>query len=179
MKKIGILFRVFFNMVRFLGKSYYKNVLAVSVSTKIDAGKGLSVGKTFRTRRNVEINVRSGAKLVIGKDVFINSNSIITCRKNITIGDGTIIGPNVCIFDNDHKIDNGQVLHNQYECKDVVIGKNVWIGAGSIILKGVKIGDNAIISAGSVVVKDVPGSSVLIQKKENTIKSLGGENDSI
>ena len=37
-----------------------------------------------------------------------------------------------------------------------IIGNNVWVSAGSIILFGVKIGDNAIISAGSVVTKDVP-----------------------
>jgi len=179
MKKAGLIIRVLINSLRFFGKSYYKNVLAVSISTKIDAGRGFVVGKNFRTRRNVEVNVREGAKLEIGNNVFINSNSIITCRKEITIGDSTIIGPNVCIFDNDHKIEGVQVLHNQYECKEVTIGKNVWIGAGTIILKGVKIGDNAIISAGSVVVKDVQSEGVLIQKKENTIKSLGGENDSI
>jgi acetyltransferase-like isoleucine patch superfamily enzyme len=40
-----------------------------------------------------------------------------------------------------------------------IIGNNVWISSGSIVLFGVEIGDNAIISAGSVVTKDVPAGS--------------------
>lgn len=179
MGKIKMLFMVLFNIIRFAGKRYFKGALAVSPSTRISAKNGLTIGKSFRTRRNVEINVRSGARLTIGNDVFINSNSLITCRENIEIGDGTIIGPGVCIFDNDHKTKDGQVLHNEYECSRITIGNNVWIGAGSIILKGVNIGDNCVIGAGSVVVKDVPENVALIQKKENTIISMGGLEDNV
>jgi acetyltransferase-like isoleucine patch superfamily enzyme len=39
--------------------------------------------------------------------------------------------------------------------KSVVIGKDVWIGAGAILLPGVSIGDNSIIAAGAVVTHDV------------------------
>ena len=39
---------------------------------------------------------------------------------------------------------------------DVHIGKNVWIGAGCVILPGVTIGDNTVIGAGSIVTKDIP-----------------------
>jgi acetyltransferase-like isoleucine patch superfamily enzyme len=38
----------------------------------------------------------------------------------------------------------------------VIIGNDVWVGAGAIILSGVKIGDGAIVGAGSVVTHDVP-----------------------
>ena len=40
------------------------------------------------------------------------------------------------------------------------IGKNVWIGAGVIVLPGVNIGDNSVIGAGSVVTKDIPENVV-------------------
>lgn len=39
--------------------------------------------------------------------------------------------------------------------KNIIIGNDVWIGYGSIILGGVTIGDGAIIAAGSVVTKDI------------------------
>ncbi|HWB59826.1 MAG TPA: CatB-related O-acetyltransferase [Chthoniobacteraceae bacterium] len=39
---------------------------------------------------------------------------------------------------------------------DVIIGNDVWIGAGAIILSGVSIGNGAVIGAYSVVTKDVP-----------------------
>lgn len=44
----------------------------------------------------------------------------------------------------------------------MTIGKNVWIGAGSIILPGVTIGDNTVIGAGSVVTKDIPANVVAV-----------------
>ena len=40
--------------------------------------------------------------------------------------------------------------------RPIRIGRNVWIGAGAIILPGVTIGDNALIGTGSVVTRDVP-----------------------
>ena len=39
---------------------------------------------------------------------------------------------------------------------DIVIGKNVWIGARAIILPGVHIGDFSVVAAGSVVTEDIP-----------------------
>lgn len=38
----------------------------------------------------------------------------------------------------------------------VVIGDDVWIGTGAMVMKGVTIGDRAIISAGVVIRNDVP-----------------------
>ena len=42
----------------------------------------------------------------------------------------------------------------------IIIGNNVWIGGGAVILPGVTIGDNVIIGAGSVVTKDIPDNVV-------------------
>ena len=44
--------------------------------------------------------------------------------------------------------------------KEVIVGESAFVGAGSIVLKGVHIGKNAIIGAGSVVTKDVPDYEV-------------------
>ena len=51
-----------------------------------------------------------------------------------------------------------------------IICKNAWIGANVLIMKGVSIGDEAVIAAGCIVTKDVPAGSILIQKRENTVK---------
>lgn len=95
-----------------------------------------------------------GRNIVIGKNVFINSNCTFMDRGGITIGDGTFIGPNVQITTLNHDHDP-EKRHTTY-CQAVVIGKNVWIGIGATILPGVTIGDGAIIAAGAVVTKDVP-----------------------
>lgn len=54
----------------------------------------------------------------------------------------------------------------------VVIGDDVWIGNGSLILKGVTIGDRAIVAARSVVTKDVPADAVVAGNPARVVKVL-------
>lgn len=44
----------------------------------------------------------------------------------------------------------------------VVIGHDVWIGHGAIVLPGVTIGNGAIVGAGSVVTKDVDAYTIVV-----------------
>ena len=79
----------------------------------------------------------------------------------ITIDDNADIGPRVIIVTHDssfHCVSQGAPVRRE----KVIIGKNVYIGAGAIILPGVKIGEYSIIGAGAVVVKDIPPNSVAV-----------------
>jgi len=182
MKFIKYGFLIILNFIRLLSlkvkmpkRISFKSLLLLPLSSTINISKGglLSIGKNFRARRNVEINVRSEGELLIGDNVFINSGCLITCRESIEIGENTIFGPNVLIFDHDHIIDkNKGVLQNEFACKKLKIGKNVWIGAGAIILKGSEIGDNSIIGAGSVVKNTVPEGTIFLQKREAELREI-------
>ena len=55
----------------------------------------------------------------------------------------------------------------------VRIGKNVWIGAGAVILPGVTIGDNSVIGAGSVVTKDIPANVVAVGNPCRVLREIG------
>lgn len=163
-------FRLLYNSIRFIGKPNYRNLLAVDASTRIEKSSNatLRIGKGLRTRRNVEINARSG-KITIGNHVFLNSGCIITAREAITIGEGTIFGPNVIVYDHNHKTENRRILDNDYVCAPITIGKHAWIGAGTIILKGATIGDNCVIAAGSIVTGDIPANTTMVQKRKKTL----------
>lgn len=99
------------------------------------------------------------ANIIVGDRVGI-SGGTICARQLITIGNDTLIGANCYIFDNDfHSIDSVERVNDEYasvSSAPVFIGSRVFVGARSIILKGVTIGDNSIIGAGSVVTKNVP-----------------------
>lgn len=97
-----------------------------------------------------------GYNIRLGRGVFMNFNGVVLDVCEVEIGDQTQIGPGVQILTADHPRDPVQRAEGVEFGRPVVIGRNVWIGGGAIILPGVTIGDDAIIGAGSVVTRDVP-----------------------
>ena len=106
-----------------------------------------------------------GGKIKIGNHVGM-SGVVLSSRSSITIGDHTLLGGNVRIFDhNYHSLDwekrrNGLLDRQDVRTAPVVIGDDVFVGTNAMILKGVTIGDRAVIAAGSVVSKDIPAGEI-------------------
>ena len=100
-----------------------------------------------------------GFNIRLGAGVFLNFNCVILDVVEVTIGDKTQIGPAVQILTADHPRDAAGRASGLEFGRPIHIGRNVWIGAGAIILPGVTIGDDALIGAGSVVNRDVPAGA--------------------
>ena len=95
-------------------------------------------------------------KLVIRQGTYVNRFTMFDACERIEVGRNCMIGPFCYITDHDHGHEKDRPIGEQpLRSAPVVIGNNVWIGAGVIILKGVTIGDGAVIAAGAVVTKDV------------------------
>lgn len=115
-----------------------------------------------------------GGELILHDGVSI-SNATIFASKHIEIGEQTCIGGGVKIYDTDfHSSDADKRLNGNVDvpCRPVNIGKRVFIGGHSIILKGVTIGDEAVIGAGSVVTKDVPAGEIWAGNPAKFIKKV-------
>ncbi len=97
-----------------------------------------------------------GYNISLGAGVFLNFNCVILDVVSVVIGDMTQIGPGVQILTADHPRDPALRAQGLEFGRPIRIGKNVWIGAGALLMPGVTIGDNALIGAGSVVTRDVP-----------------------
>ena len=103
-----------------------------------------------------------GYNIRLGRNVFLNFNCVILDVCEVEIGDLAQIGPGVQILTADHPRDPGERARGVEFGKPVVIGRNVWIGGGALILPGVTIGEDAVVGAGSVVTRDVsPGATVM------------------
>jgi acetyltransferase-like isoleucine patch superfamily enzyme len=98
-----------------------------------------------------------GAELIIGNNVGI-SGSTISASDSIRIGNNVLIGSGCVISDSDSHpvLPSERNDHTKTKTKPVVIEDDVFIGARSIILKGVTIGKGSVIGAGSVVTKSIP-----------------------
>lgn len=103
-----------------------------------------------------------GFNISLGAGVFLNFNCVILDVVAVAIGDKTQIGPGVQILTADHPREPAQREAGLEFGRPITIGRNVWIGAGALILPGVAIGDNAIIGAGSVVTRDIPARGTAV-----------------
>lgn len=92
----------------------------------------------------------------------------------VTIGSGTMFGPNVSLYTPQHPISpeerNG--LKGREWAVPISIGSDCWIGGNVTVCPGVTIGDGCTIGAGSVVTKDVPPRSVAVGNPARVIKSI-------
>jgi len=114
-----------------------------------------------------------GKNTHFGKGVYANFNLTLVDDAQIYVGDYSMIGPNVVIATASHPIDPELRQRNTQFNLDVHIGKNVWIGAGALILPGVTIGDNSVIGAGSVVNKDIPANVVAVGNPCKVLREIG------
>lgn len=103
-----------------------------------------------------------GYNIRLGDGVFLNYNCIVLDVVEVAIGAGSQIGPGVQILTADHPRDPAQRAAGLEFGRPVRIGRNVWIGAGAILLPGVSVGDDAIIGAGSVVTRDVAAGTAVM-----------------
>ncbi|HEQ3588125.1 DapH/DapD/GlmU-related protein [Vibrio harveyi] len=122
-------------------------------------------GEFYVEARNTE------AKVEIGERVFINNNAVIIADKSsISIGDDTLIGPNfICLDSNFHPLNAEKRLSNDYKCKPVTIGRNVFVGSNVTILQGVSVGDNSVIGAGAVITSDIPENKIVKVQQQNYV----------
>lgn len=146
----------------------------------LEMGDGCTINSSFLSNMiglyQRSIIVARGGHVSIGNGVGL-SGCTIYARKEITIGDNTIIGANTKIFDNDfHSLDVAERISNEYshlKCQSVHIGRNVFIGCNCIILKGTVIGDNCIVGAGAVVHGVYPENCSIVGNPSKSYK-LGG-----
>jgi acetyltransferase-like isoleucine patch superfamily enzyme len=126
-----------------------------------------------------------GVHLRLGDGVFVNRGSVFLDSAWITLGDGTMVGPNVQFVTVGHPVrpeDRFQETPGApilpfrpiAFAKPITVGRMCWIGAGSIILPGVTIGDGTTIGAGSVVTKSIPARVVAAGNPARVIRSVDG-----
>lgn len=119
--------------------------------------------------------INNNAMIIIGEGTGISGASI-SCASNIIIGRDVAIGANVCIYDHDFHPINPYLRKyhndNNIKTKPIIIEDSVWIGANSMILKGVHIGKGAVIGANSVVSSDVPDLCVYAGNPAKFIKKI-------
>lgn len=152
-------------------------------------GGGIIIGSNLRMNNgnaanNIGFTSRcvlsavGGANLCIGENVGMSQTVLCAAGADVTIGNNTLLGGGVKIYSSDfHSMDfmdrrNPQIDRQNRKCAPIVIGEDCFIGAGTIILKGVTIGARTIIGAGSVVTKSIPADCIAAGNPCRVIKEI-------
>lgn len=137
-----------------------KSKVLIGKAFPCNSGPNSGIGTT-----PTKISVSAGATLTIGDYTGISSTTILV-RNSVTIGSHVNIGGGAFINDSNHhstnwkdRADRKRDVQNA-KSEPIVIGDYVFIGARSMIMKGVTIGEKSIIAAGSVVVNDIPANCI-------------------
>ena len=161
-------------------------------------GKQVFIGKRFRVEGCLDI--RGPGTVIFGNDCTVVSsrmtpvtpythsseatiqfgNRVVVsgtrfgCMQRIEVGEGCLLG-DARIMDSDFHALEPQGKHRWLTsgvAKPVIIGPNVWVCAGAMILKGVSIGANSVVAAGAVVARDVPPNTVVAGNPARVVKRL-------
>lgn len=195
--KLRSLFHCYWNRIwfRIIGITYGKN-MRVFDKIYIHGNGNITIGDNFVFTSGAGINPIcrnilgalsvpfKNSQIIIGNNVGISS-ACLWAKERIVIGNNVNIGGSCMILDNDAHPHDYIKRRNDY-CEyvglekysheiptlPIVIEDDVWIGAHSLILKGVRIGARSIIAAGSVVTSDIPSDSIAGGNPAKVIRKL-------
>lgn len=154
---------IFYGMTTFQRANFSRLVIGDSCSFRSKATSNL-IGINHRC---IIATHHEYAKIEIGNNCGF-SGTVIGAFTSIKLGNNVRCGANTLITDSDwHQSDP-----RTSPSLPVVIGDNVWLGYGSVVLKGVNIGNNSVIGAGSIVTKDIPADMIAAGNPCKAIKKI-------
>jgi acetyltransferase-like isoleucine patch superfamily enzyme len=114
-------------------------------------GGDIEVGAYSRLRDGTSL--KSSGRLTCGAHTILQSHSMLHCAGELAVEDHVTFGERVSVLDSDHAVDGSDTYTQDQPLavEPVHIGRNAWIGANAVLLRGTRLGANAVVAAGSVV----------------------------
>ncbi|HSV38364.1 MAG TPA: sugar O-acetyltransferase [Nocardioidaceae bacterium] len=113
-----------------------------------------------------------GEHFSVGARTFANFGLVVLDTAAVTVGEDCQIGSNVQLLAALHPLEPVPRRDKWEYSRPVVIGDNVWLGAGVIVCPGVTIGDDTVVGAGAVVTRDLPAGVVAVGNPARVVRSL-------
>jgi acetyltransferase-like isoleucine patch superfamily enzyme len=134
-------------------------------------GGHIILGKNTVIRRGAML-MTYGGDIHLGENCGVNPYTVLYGHGGLTIGNHVRFATHGVVIPANHSFDQKEIpiYFQPLTKKGIVIGDDVWVGAGVMILDGVRIGDGCVLGAGSVVTKDIPARSIVVGNPARTIR---------
>ncbi|HEY2600687.1 MAG TPA: acyltransferase, partial [Thermoleophilaceae bacterium] len=149
-----------------------KNVTLMPGAHLKNRGNGrLVLGDGVKLDSGARVVVANDARLELGQDVVLGMGTVVNAGADVIFGRGSFSAAHCVVNASDHEMRAGEPMRRQgYDHAPILIGEDVWLGAGALVSKGSRIGNGAVISAASVVSGDVPAGAVVQGAPARVIK---------
>ena len=147
-------------------------LLDKELKLQLNSGSRVTLGDRVESDGRVFITTGYSSQLNIGSGVYFNDGAVISCLGKIDIGENTLFGPGVKIFDNNHRFSREEGVSRVCDAGCITVGRSCWIASDVVLLKGTDIGDNCVIGAGCVIRGKVPAGSLVTRSGEQTIRPI-------
>jgi acetyltransferase-like isoleucine patch superfamily enzyme len=133
------------------------------------------IGDGVRLMRGVVLSTAESGRIELGDNVYIGEYGVITSNAAVHIGADTIIAPHANVVDFNHTFHDldTPVVQQPADADPIRIGRDVWLGAGVTVLKGITIGDRVVVGAGALVRHDLPDRAVAVGSPARVIRYRG------
>jgi acetyltransferase-like isoleucine patch superfamily enzyme len=145
-----------------------------NVLESLDSGQ-LRLGEGTLLEPGCWITIAEGGRVVVGEGCFLNKNTMIAARDEVTIGDHVMFANGCFVSDAAHAYDRDDipVTWQGFTSKGPTrIGSNCWFGANCVVNTGVTIGDRCVIGANSVVTQDIPSGVIAAGAPAKVIREI-------
>ena len=115
--------------------------------------------------------IKNPNNIIFGNNVSLNDGCYLNGKGSIEIGNNVSVSALAVIVSTGLDIESFKKEKKHID-KKIIIGNNVQIGTGAIILSGVTIGNNVIIGAGSVVTKNIEENSIVVGNPAKVLKRI-------
>lgn len=153
----------------------------------IELGTNITLmpGAHLKNRENGRIVMHDGAKLdsvarvvaandatiELGESSTLGLGTVINAGADVRLGRGTFTAAHCVLNASDHGLDADRPMQAQsFEHSPILIGEDVWLGAGVLVNRGSRIGPGAVVSAGAIVSGDVPAAAIVQGRPARVVK---------
>jgi len=174
---------VYWNYCRFRIKNYISFELANQFISRVDKQSlefilrknGATIGENCDIETGLTFhNCKNYANLVVGNNCHIGKNCFFDLREKIIIGNNAVISMQVSFITHLDMTKSDLSKYYPLSSNSIHVGDHTYIGAGSMVLKGVDLGEHSFVGAGALVTKDVPSWMMVGGVPAKILKRING-----